>query len=184
MNTALRTTLFAVALALAGLTGAALAQQASPQTQAATRPPSWQPFSSSGYGFSVLMPGTPTENSTPSQSGRSTLHRFYTAPGGNTMYLVQVSEPKSGRTRASIPDDIADRYARGSGTTVVSQRSVTFAGQPGREATFHDTKNNVEHRVVWILANKHAYLIAAAGSRQFIDGGNARRFFDSFRLTR
>lgn len=180
-------TTLAVALALAGLTvattGAGLAQQAPPQTQTAASTPSWQRFTSRDYGFSALMPGSPTQNNTASASGRSTLHRFYVAPsGGDTMYLVQVSQPPPDRMHAGIPADIADRYARGSGTQVVSQRTTTFAGQQGREATFHDAKTNMEHHVIWVLANGHAYLIAVAGSRQFVDGANAKRFLASFRL--
>ncbi len=190
MTQALRTTFLSGAFALAGviaITAAAVAQQATPQTnrqqQTAAGTPSWQPFTSSQFGFSVQMPGQPTENAAPSASGRSTLHRFYvSSPNGDTMYLVQVSEPQAGQTRLTVPEDIAQRYARGSGTEVVSQRATTFAGKPGREATFHDAKNNLDHRVVWVVANNHAYLIAAAGSHQFVDGANARHFFDSFRL--
>ena len=194
--TPLKSTVSAMALALAGLTTlatTAVAQQQTrpqtqapqtqaPQTQATAPTPSWQRFASTDQRFSVLMPGPPTQDTGQSTSGRTVLHRFYVSPNAQATYIVQVSEPATGKARYTVPEDIAQRYAKGSGTDVVSQHAVTFAGQQGREGTFRDAKTNTEHRVVWIVANNRTYLIAAAGPEQFVESANAKRFFDSFRL--
>jgi len=146
-----------------------------------TDPPGWQRITSDEHHFSVIMPSKPAVRDIADGPEGTTTRQFFALPdGGNAAYLVRVQHAQAGYLFAAVPDGVAERYARAVDITLDSQRDLTFAGVPAREALLHD--GTIRHRVIWLAAHNSIYVIGAAGPGAFQSGGDALRFFGSFQL--
>ncbi len=142
-------------------------------------PTGWRRLSSEAFKFSVIMPGEPQEQTLDAEN--TVTHQFFSRLyAGRSAFMVRVQRAAPNYFFTTVPDGVAERYARAVDITLDSQRALTFAGAPAREALCHD--GNVEHRVVWLVANNSLYVVAAAGPAPFRAGADARRFFESFQL--
>jgi hypothetical protein len=148
-------------------------------------PPGWQRVTSAPGAFSVAMPAAPA-----SQSERvETAYGVVVADAlvvvaGDMFYAVAWADypPETSRARpARVLDDVRDRArARGRGR-LVSERSFTFDGYPGRyvELETHPVPEvTMVSRARLILVGTRLYQVIAAGPAR----DSAAAFLDSFRL--
>jgi hypothetical protein len=142
-------------------------------------PAGWRKLTSEAFRFSVTMPGEPQEQILEAEN--TVTHQFFLRlQGGRSAFMVRIQRAEPNYFFTVVPDGVAERYVRAVAITLDSQRAFTFAGARAHEALCHD--GEVEHRVIWLVANNSLYVVAAAGPSPFRDGADARRFFESFQL--
>ena len=102
----------------------------------------WQELTPPGAGFAVLLPGTPTETERPllqTVYGPVVIHLFVLqVDGGRAAYMVSYTEPpevlrgKGGAPGESL-DGARDELLATPGRRLVSEKSISLNGYPGRE---------------------------------------------------
>lgn len=142
----------------------------------------WKEFTSTEWGFSVLLPKTPQEQRQTvklPQGGELQVAVFGVDEGAKG-YVVACMNAPAGATDAALEAGI--KFLAGTGVKVLSQTSITLEGNPGRElqvelpATVTGTAG-VAGTVRVYLANQRLYQLTAAGPK-------ARKFLDSLKLVK
>jgi len=147
----------------------------------------WSTFRSPDHGFSVDFPGAPTRkhSGTPGKDNMVE-YEFQVAPDSDSAFEVAVLEFGTGYKApgptAENYDKLVQGYAKGSGSTVRTQKPRTIAGRRGVEAISDDDKDNMHHLIDLVIANGRVYIVVSAGSKDHETGDDAIRFRDSFAL--
>jgi len=143
----------------------------------------WQSFSPPEAGFTVQMPNRPerTVRSIPQEQGGQQYQ--YVAQTGDGFYMVMFQRFPQDISGLLSPEDINSAFDKGVSTFIdgtqarlISQRSISLAGNPGREFEFNLMGFNGKGRL--FLAGSELYLLIGA-SQQSADRD---RFLNSFQL--
>ncbi len=148
----------------------------------------WKPFSSKEGGFTVLMPGSPTEDQ------RNINTKVGTVPV-NSFYVVRPDEALYGVAYADFPKEVslnslninqllnsfASGFAQGSGGRVVSQRNIRLGDFPGREIRLQYQQGEIGRGRIF-LADKRLYQVVVITSKESGLPKSIEGFFKSFRL--
>ena len=141
----------------------------------------WEKFSSSKGGFSVLMPGTPTEDieTDKTDEGETYEQHFFSLSQPEGEYLVAYSDFTEEEVRVVGADKILEAMSKelqASATQVLSQNTISLQGNPGRMLKYKDSDGSINHTQMFIVKGRLFLLTARASD------ANAKRFFDSFSL--
>lgn len=165
--------LIALALALAGC-------ESSP----------WKDFHSKQGGFSVSMPGTPVEKRQAfhTQAGPVEAHFFTVeADRGSLVYMVVYGDYPEALMAANDREMLLDAARDGAvgniQGTLVSERTVSLGGHPGRELQVLSSDGRLALRMRIYLANNRQYQVVAVTPKETRSTEDRDRFLDSFRLT-
>jgi hypothetical protein len=141
---------------------------------------SWNEFSSPQGRFAVLMPGTPKEETEKNQDG-STEYSF-SLVSDDSAFLIHYSdipdiEKLSQAEITKVLDKAPNDFAEGAKAKLITAKSVTLEGHPGKEFEFKISEEiNGKGRV--FLVNQRLYIVVGMTTQT----NNVQRFLDSFRL--
>lgn len=141
-------------------------------------------FVSEEGGFSVSMPGTPTEetNTSSSAAGDIDMHMFSLRSGGNA-YLVGYSDYPPDLLEGIEPDDLLDFARDGavSGGTLVSEAPITLNGHPGRDLTVETSEEGMKIYIrMYLVGNRLYQVIVSTRDGDLTE--DMSDFLDSFKL--
>ena len=172
--------LLALALLLLGLFSLANAQS-----------DDWVTVTSKDGNFSVLVPAQPGFESKPGELNAqdaktgavlSKKVRFtaniYTSIGTGEAYLAGWADYEPGFV-FNVQGELAanrDNFVKGVNATLISERKISYAGNPGLEFVAKSTSMNIKARV-YIFGKRPYILVAMDGDPSF---PNADKFFSSF----
>jgi hypothetical protein len=151
----------------------------------------WREFSSRQGRFSVLMPGTPKEETEVKEFpvvGRGETHLFVLASESGVCVAAYLDLPGLARQTQAFCDSfgkgflksIGEATAKGAGGKVVKDTDISFGKDPGKEILIEAPAGLATARAYFIKRRGYQLIIApAAGS----DPGNVKRFLDSFKVT-
>ncbi|HEY9295124.1 MAG TPA: hypothetical protein VIQ31_01890 [Phormidium sp.] len=145
-----------------------------------TQEASWNEFSSSQGGFAVLMPGSPKEDTETNQDG-STEHSF-SLTSDNSAFLVHYSdipdmEKLSKEEVTQLLDAAPNDFAQGANAKLITTKSVSLNGHPGKEFEF-TVSEGVKGKGRVYLVKQRLYIVVGMTTQP----DNVQKFLDSFRL--
>jgi len=155
--------------------GEAMPAEAMP---AAATPPVWEKFAPPGGGFSVLFPGT-AKTSKQSAGGVDVV--VYACENPDANYVVGYFAFPPGKT-LTLDAVISSLVSQTKGK-LLSQKNINLANYPGREFTAQ-LPSGALMRQRFVMANGRLYQVGLDGPASVVDGSDATRFFDSFKLNR
>jgi hypothetical protein len=194
---------FALLFCLFVMSGVSLAQQQQrrrsggldnlslPSTGAALALSSWQTVTPEGAGFSVLMPGSPAEESRDFGQGRISM-RIYRVKSQEMEYAagVMLNFPSemmqqpgfAARYFQMLPDLMtASSEYKDRNYKLIAQRNVSTENHPGRQYKFDSETNILTMRVY--LAERSIYLMIVESPKVAISNDNLDKFFSSLTFT-
>jgi hypothetical protein len=148
----------------------------------------WKSFASPKGGFSVLLPGEPAEQSRKVKTHAGvvevTLYVVDVPKAGN--YVVGYTEfPEKGLqagTSEKRLDNARDGAVRSARGKLQSETKIVLGSFPGRELIIEgDGKDLVRTRIYAVKSRLYQTMVV--GSKTTVDGREALRFLDSFKLT-
>ncbi len=168
---------------------AAKASQTHPET---TQSPQseWKAFSSRAGGFSVLMPGTPREETEVKEFpivGKGEVHvfvvvndsGFYLAGYLEIPGLAQQSEAFCDSFGKGFLRTVGDGTAKGAGGRVVKETDISIGNRPGKEILIEVPAGIATARAYFIRRRGYQLLAAPTSAA---DPGNVKKFLDSFKV--
>ncbi|MCU0552411.1 MAG: hypothetical protein MUC48_24025 [Leptolyngbya sp. Prado105] len=145
----------------------------------------WRRFTSKSWGFSIVMPGTPTERK---QNGLTQFELIRNEE--SVRYAVGILNlPVAPGTNKNLQSEIYDGIRRGAANgqaVLISFRTIELNGFPGREMNFRLPDGMVAKWRVY-LVDKRAYFINVTTTKENQSQGLATSidvFLQSFRLAR
>jgi len=160
-----------IALSISLLSVAVHAQQ---ENAAAT-------FTSKEGGFSVRLPGKPTEKTEEisSNNGPTTLHTFM-VDQGQRFFLVGYSDYQTKLDVSSSLENVVKGQVESLKGKITSDKSVTLAGYQGRSVTI-ETEETIFFSTVYVAGNRLYQLMSGRPKSAEATAG-IKEFFDSFRI--
>lgn len=131
----------------------------------------WKEISSAEGRFTVLMPGTPSEDK---KEGSFTAK---TQSGVFTVAYKDFAEEVSQTT----PDELLEQVSQGlatDGSKLLSKRKISLSGYPGREVKYEDSDKLVGIIRIYLVKERLYLNIVIPSTAE-----DTNKFFDSFRLT-
>jgi len=143
----------------------------------------WREFRSDSDGFSVSLPQTPTITSRRIGTSNATQTSFLIESGPIT-YLVSVVQLEKGAGRKN-PDqayfqNLLNKYADGSKTTLRTSKAATIAGKPGIDGM--SDQNNSAHLVQVLASGDRIYMVVYVGPKGQENSADPTRYRSSFKL--
>ena len=153
--------------------------------------PEWRVFSSRAGGFSVLMPGTPKEETEVKEVpvvGTGETHLFVLASESGVYVAAYLDVPGLARQTQAFCDDfgkgflksIGEATAKGAGGKVVKETDISFGKDPGKEILIELPAGLATARAYFIKRRGYQLIAAPTSGR---DPGNVKKFLDSFKVT-
>ena len=189
-----------VALGIAILFAGSLRQQAAcapGDTNAAPENPrttqlEWREFSPPAGGFSVLMPGTPKEQTQVKEFpvvGKGEVRLYILTIESGVYAAGYVEVPGLAKQTQAFCDSfgrgflssVGDGTAKGAGGKVVKETDIQFGTSPGKEILIDTPAGIATARAYFI--NKRGYQLLALSRGTDADVGNVKKFLDSFKMT-
>jgi hypothetical protein len=155
----------------------------------------WQTFSPSNSGYTVLMPGAPTQQPLDILGISATTYRVE-RKREDAYFAVTIFDISPPFLRPSLLEDVANSARDGvkarmdaiePGSKVTSESAISLGNLPGREyqITPAPTKRgtNITRLYLAKIGNTHRFfMLQAGGSIIKPNKGDAARFFDSFKI--
>ncbi|MEW6494141.1 MAG: hypothetical protein AB1589_16755 [Cyanobacteriota bacterium] len=148
----------------------------------------WKSFSSEEGGFTVLMPGSPTEDQRDinTKVGAVPINLFYVARPNEALYGVAYADlPKDVSLNSldinQLLNSFASGFAQGSGGRIVSQKTIRIGDFPGREIRLQYQQGEIGRGRIF-LANKRLYQVVVITSKESSLTKSIEGFFKSFRI--
>ncbi len=150
----------------------------------------WQEFTPTGGGFTVLVPGKPTETRLQEE-----VQYELRLPGekADLKFGYVDPPPASPEVKGKTPEQLVEAFAQEAGPNVkagqmrlLSEKKLLLAGRaPGREYLLQDIRKGQFVRFrFYVVPGPRIYLLGVSSpTRQAVEGTAAERFFGSFRLT-
>jgi hypothetical protein len=150
--------------------------------------PEWQPFAPAQGGFTVLMPGTPTDQS--QDSGRVVVKKFeFERLADGARFSVTYDDLPLGSVSANSLDLLANaklnRLVEQLNGRVSSAAVIELGDVPGREFRLTAADGSVLVSRVYLTTGgdgHRLYELVVSGHAIVPEEGDAARFFDSFRV--
>jgi hypothetical protein len=189
-----RLTLFTLVLTAGALQHKAASKIAVYETSATdqnTSQTEWRVFTSRAGGFSVLMPGTPKEETEVKEFpvvGKGETHLFVLATESGVYVAGYVAVPGLARQSQSFCDNfgtgflksVGEATAKGAGGRVIKETDISFGRDPGKEILIEVPAGRATVRAYFVKRRGYELIAApTAGS----DPANVKKFLDSFKVT-
>jgi hypothetical protein len=148
----------------------------------------WKPFSSKDGGFTVLMPGQPTqENRTvKTEVGSIPVQAFSVLRRGEALYAVAYSDfpgnfPQNPRDIDRLLAQVASGFAQGAKGRLVSQQTIGLGNFPGREIRLQLDRGLIARGRLFVVNSRLYQVIVVTGQERNLTK-SIEGFFKSFRL--
>lgn len=143
---------------------------------------SWKTITSKEAGLTFNVPSNP-QSSTRTDEGIQT--RMWIASSGNSNFVVSVSF-KPANAPANFDKQMADGIKKGflnsTNATALSDKSATYAGIPGREIVFKNSKGI--HGSIWIISKNSKIYTLTVAKQSSAYQAEQKKFFNSLKLTK
>jgi hypothetical protein len=141
-------------------------------------------FTSKSGGFSVAFPGVPTESfrTEKTESGPRIHKLFEFAEPGKSYRVIcaDLAKERQPKLRQDAIDGIVDMFTRSSGGKVLSQKKLTFQGEPGIEVTLEQQRGIVHG--IYFIKGKRLFQITLYYADQKVDKPEEfEKFVESFK---
>lgn len=142
----------------------------------------WQKFSSDEGRFTVLLPGTPSEESQTdkTEDGIPYQEHYFSVTQPNAVYFVTYSDIAGEEVNQVDPDAVLKAATEGllsDGGKLVSNHEISLSGYPGREIQYRDSQGNLGNTRIFLVGGRLYQLVAIASNSDDI-----QMFFNSFEL--
>ncbi len=161
--------------------------QAQSPTQAAKV--QWQSFSPADGGFSVLMPGQPTQKKQTLNTPAGNIDTYFytsTQDGGKINYTVSYVELPKGVEKMSPPvllEAMANGLMGDSRVKVLSEQTIQLGDYPGRAFKIEaPDKALIMHRAYLVKQRIYQIAVQVPQAQEKTLSGDVDRFFNSFKL--
>jgi hypothetical protein len=149
----------------------------------------WKTFSPKEGGFSILMPGAPTEDKqdVKTPSGDVTVFFFISELKNEGSLVVSFSEfpgaAFNGGTDENRLDSARDGAVLSAKGKLKTEKKITQQGFPGRELIIEieGKAGSVFHTRIYAVKQR-LYQTMAVGSKAFVSGKECEMFLNSFKL--
>jgi hypothetical protein len=152
----------------------------------------WREFSPRLAGFSVLMPGTPKEETETKEFpvvGKGMVHLFVLANEYGVYVVGYLEVPGLAQQSQSFCDSfgkgflagIGEGTAKGAGGKVVKDSDISMGSYPGKEILIQVPAGLATARAFFI--KRRGYQLIAVPPSGSDDAGNVKKFLDSFKVT-
>lgn len=149
----------------------------------------WKPFSSKEGGFTVLMPGTPSQIKLPidSQEGATTLIGFRVIRKNEANYMVGYADVPAGvklntlAERNKFLTEVATGFSTSLQGRILNQQTVNLGRYPGREIRVQFPQG-VKGRQRLYLVNRRLYQLVVMTGKESSLSKSIQGFMDSFKL--
>src|SRR5919199_207647 len=148
----------------------------------------WKPFSSKQGGFSLLMPGTPTQEkkTTKTEFGSFPINIFSVVREKEAGYSVGYLDfpqniPLNSSNTNQYLSAIAAGFAQGAGGKLVSQRNITLGNLPGREIRLQFEQGVIGKGRLY-LSNKRLYVVMVVTDKEKSLTKSIQGYLNSFQL--
>jgi len=152
--------------------------------------PQFKSFASKAGAFSVLMPGTPQQQTKVVDSPAGKLHvHLFVVPldGGNTAYMASYIDYDPQLIAAAPADKLLDGARDGQVSSVkgklASEKRLKLGRHPGRELRI-TLKQGMFIRSRLYLVGNRLYQCLVVGKKAVVNSADAGRFFGSFKTTK
>jgi hypothetical protein len=145
----------------------------------------WVSYRDPAQSFAVQFPGPPKVTSAQLTGKFPLTHHQYQFFGDHRVYNVSVMEFTKGSPDTSGPVYLAHliaSYAKGSGTTLLTQTIATVADHPAMEAVTVDPAHDRYNLIDVLTSGPRVYLLASEGPKGHETSVEAKRFRSSFKL--
>jgi len=150
----------------------------------------WKLFTPKDGGYSVSLPGEPTEAKQDVKTATGNIEvTFYALEAKDGAYVVSHSAfPESalkGGTDDKRLDNARDGAVASAKGRMKSEKKLTLDGFPGREVVIEtDAKGMKAVRTRIYAVNKRLFQTLVVGPKSFVQGKDATMFLDSFKLVK
>ena len=145
-----------------------------------------------GAGFRIAMPGSPSEQTSPTPDGSSTIKSFVLRDQAKGMFAAEYWDYPVALNADDVPRVIdSERDRQGAAFPngkILRETAITIDGQPGKEIEWDTTTAGATAvpsgyvcRIVTV--NARVFAIGFGGSKTAMKDKAAAEFFDSFHLT-
>ena len=148
----------------------------------------WKPFSSSEGGFTVLLPGIPTEEnkSVDTKFGSITVHTFYVRRNNESLYAVAYSDlPDSISANSNeinqLLAEAPSGFSEGAEGRLVNQEPISLGNFPGREFRLELSEGAIA-RGRFFLVNRRLYQVVVGTNNERNLTKSIQGFLNSFQL--
>jgi len=145
--------------------------------------PGWKEFRSSEGAFSILLPGTPTEQI--STAGPIDFH-FFVLEQKDITYMVGYSDYPDTLVQERTPDVMLDGTRDGAVANVqgelLSELIISLNEYPGRELKIESHGGKVTTKTRIFMVGHRLYQVMVATRKEKAFSENVKRFLDSFKL--
>jgi hypothetical protein len=142
------------------------------------------PYTNEAGGFTVLLPGTPEVTTTKNKEGHDVPTVVLNERSGT--YTISWQVPKAQGTESA--DAKLDTASKGMAEIINGLdhgfKAIKLGEWPGREIIIEIPTKQTWLRVRLYMVGDRLYNVITSGSRWWVDSAEARRFHDSFRLTK
>jgi hypothetical protein len=147
----------------------------------------WTQFSPAGGGFTVLMPGTPTEHTDKlaTKAGSAEVS-YFLAESMAVTYVVSCSkfakEAVKPETLEKRLDNARDGAVESSGGNLKSEKALKLGPHPGRELLLQGSKAFVRTRI-YAVGNR-LYQTMVVSKKENAHAADAAKFLESFKIVK
>jgi hypothetical protein len=148
----------------------------------------WKPFSSKEGGFTVLMPGQPTQENrrVNTEVGPIPVQAFSVVRRGEALYAVAYSDfpeniSQNSRDVDRLLAQVASGFAQGAKGRLVSQQNIRLGDFPGREIRLQLNRGVIARGRLFVV-NKRLYQVIVVTGQERNLTKSIEGFFKSFRL--
>ena len=152
----------------------------------------WREFAPPAGGFSVLMPGTPKEQTQVKEFpvvGKGEVRLYILTIESGVYAAGYVEVPGLAKQTQAFCDSfgkgflssVGDGTAKGAGGKVIKETDIQFGTNPGKEILIETPAGVATARAYFI--NRRGYQILALSRGTDADVANVKKFLDSFKVT-
>jgi hypothetical protein len=147
----------------------------------------WKEFTSTAGAFSVLLPGTPTEQTQRlnTQVGTIDVHLFILEQD-NAQYLVAYNDYPDAMAQSANADKVLDGAREGVVANVrgrlVSEQRISLAAHPGRELHIKVPEGLQAMRTRLFLVKQRLYQVGVLTADGETDTKDVNKYLESFKL--
>src|SRR5262249_5784951 len=145
----------------------------------------WTPYTSKEGKFTILLPGTPKEQTQEAKTaaGTSKIHTLIAVVSVDEHYVVVFNAVPAAKTIGSekLLDSARDGRSKSFGNVAGEKRvRVGKANFGGREVQF-EAKNGKSTRARYFLVDETLFQVIATGKDEFVKGDEVTKFLQSFK---
>lgn len=151
----------------------------------------FETFTSKAQGFSVLLPGTPKEQTlkAPSPLGELTFHNFLVETNqGKAAWLATSVDYPPGSIKAENQDGVLDAGVKGAvdklkGKLLTQSKIMLDNKYPGRSMQLEVPNLGLYHSRIYLVGDR-LYQIVVLGPKDLATSTEAKKYLDSFKLAK